>query len=295
MTQSPAFPDTSSAERSKDGTEPILGASIALNRILLMLQDQTDLKRLWAINVRTLLENIWMDGMTDKDARIAVEREIDHLVLYIEAHAHANRRLPRKPVLLFYIPDYDRIPVGRRKTFDGTTKFEMRQRQMQPVWNRLRGHLLTSRPARLARPQDYADSWYATLGRSQLPHREIARFFDREIQSDPVHLVSHALIDCHLFRCRREVRLVERFTGKVLKQKDLAKKIDPGLRLDFNAITHQVMGDRFHIRPLVTGQERRAILKAAKEEDYRAKTDGEILTRLRRHAKLPKSAFSIPL
>lgn len=295
MTPSPAFPDTSRALRSKDGSEPILGASIALNRILLALKDQSDLRRLWAINLRTLLENVWIEGMDGKTAEAAVEREIDHLILYIEAHAHAGRKISRNPVILFYVPTYDRIPRARRQIFTGSTKFEIRQRQMDRVWDRFRARLFTARPLRLARPQDHADSWYATLGKGQLPHRDIARFFSKEPQTDPVHLISHTLIDCHLFRHRREVRLVERFTGKILKQKDLAKKIDPGLRLDFNAITHQVMGDRFHLKPLVTPQERRAILKAAKEEDYRAKTETEILTRLRRHATLPASALSIPL
>ena len=299
------FPSTASMERSKDGTEPIVGGSIASNMTLNNLRDTAGTGvpwRLWLINLYTLFVNVCEDPIQSGPALdAALQKEIQLLVQYIEAYTAHIRGAPRRPDIIFYAPDYGFIPSKLRREISMETKGGKHQHAIDLSFAAFRKTRILRQPA-LRPDAPLAGPAFIAVGQGSYPHRDLVRWIREHgralgyvYNQEPVALITHCPIDLHLRRYLQNLFLLERFTGNVLQPHEFGKKISASPDVPFNIYTHQLFGDKVHIASRVSGKLKTTLLDAAKEKNWLKRSEAEILTDILRLAKIEASAFPMKL
>lgn len=93
------------------------------------------------------------------------------------------------------------------------------------------------------------------------------------------HITSHPL-DYHIHKSTSHYRLVQSFTGHVLKPEDLNNKVFGTDVLPFNIYTHAVLGDSVDIKPSISPGVKKKLFEVAKNEHWNIHTPAWIKERM---------------
>lgn len=301
QTAPPGFPDTAGMERSQDGSEPILGGSIAINRLLNHLRDTAGTGtpwRLWLINLYTLFDNLYTDlTITGAQLDTALRTEVQLLTQYIEAYASYLPGPPRRPDIIFYAPDYAIIPTKLRREISPETKTGQLRRALDRAFQVFR----TTRILPQTTPSP-AVVRFIPVGQGSYPHRDLVRWLrahSAQLQyiydQDPVALITHCPIDLHIRRYLKQLFLLERYTGHILQPAAFGKKLPASEDVPFNIYTHQLFGDQVHLASRIKGKLKSQLLQVAKDRTWRQRSELEILADIRRLTQLESRDFPLKL
>lgn len=281
-----AFPSVEGLQISKDGSEYVYGGSIALNRILGRMRDLAPTGsypfRLWLINTYTLFENVHTLDATLRTTSEAFHAEVNILLQYIEAYAASLPGKHRIPEVVFYHPTYTLIPDKRRREVKEGTKSGKARMQLDTLYQKFIRSEMAPGPVHLPRPNGLSSMWSVPVGRGSFPHRELSRWLQQSApqltytSGEAVALITHCPMDLHIHRYVPGLIVFERYTGELLGTKDFGKKIDSTGTVPFNMYTHQVFGDKVHLKPLITPKQKRELLAIAEKRKWHHRSQQDI-------------------
>lgn len=291
------FPDESHMERSKDGTDPIRGGSIGLNRILgrFVNRSKSDHRPEFTaviLSAFTIVRNV---VGTEKDITIVQLEEafvrdvnlfLDYYDTYLSITKSGMMRDKLCPVVI-YFPDYKRVENQIRREQTGQ-----------------KAHLLTlyakflsryNGRDEMVRELEHCRCYWIRAGDATYPHKEVARKF-REIASQPksayssgdkIALMSHVPLDYHLVGRLRGINLLESYTGELKGSDQFGLKLDKEGRLPFNTVTHVVFGDASFIKPWVSPKVRKQLLEQAVKEKWVTRSEDDLRAKISKAADIP--------
>lgn len=292
-----SFPDESLMERSQDGTEPIRGGSIGLNRILgrFVIKATTDHKPEFSaviISAFTIFRNVWT---MQQDADLSSLEEgfvkdvnlfLDYYDTYLSFTKSALLGSKQCPVII-YFPDYRRLENGIRREHKG--------RQVELLAKYAKFLSRYNGRDELVRKLDHVHCFWIRAGDATYPHKEVSRKF-REITSHPacayssgdrVALITHIPLDYHLSGRIRGIHLLESYTGELKAPDQFRFKLDKDGRIPFNTVTHVVFGDSVLIKPWVTPKVRKALFEQAVAERWLSRSEDDIRSKVAKTADIP--------
>lgn len=295
------FPDISRMEKSKDGTEPIRGGSIGLNRILGFFEDASKYDRssrfqAVAMNAYTVFRNIW--GSTENKSPEELDRlftlDIKLFSEYYDtylSHVLSNIERDKKAIVVVYFPDYGKVPkdvlienVGRKEEFEKAyLKFHKRHALEHGVFLDLNNVVTV----------------IEQVGHAMYPHkeviakiREVSRFPKSLYTSrDTLCLVSHIPLDFYIMYQNRNVMTLESYTGKLRPSSDFKLKLDSDGRVLFCPTTHITFGDGVMIKGLAKRKAKADLLKMAEDEKWNLSSEVNIQRSIVKYLGLPQDYF----
>lgn len=283
-TSTAAFPDVSGLEKSADGSEIIYGGSVAINRLLGLLRDTAGSPTatpwmLYLINAFTLADNVFDVKATTRENENAFHADVNLLCQYIEAYMASFPRVLRAPVIVFYIPDYGHLPKKLVRGHKEGTRAEA----LDTFYKNLR-LTFPIKASRLNPGSDASQQWSVHVGGGTFPHRDLVQWL-RETStelsyvynSDPAAIITHCPIDLHIHRMISNLSLLERYTGRIQGPSQFGHKLNKDGFVPFNLYTHRVFGDSVHLKPMVSGKDKKALLKVAEEKSWWQKGQQDIL------------------
>lgn len=274
-----SFPDISQFPKSQDGSEPILGASVGLNRILLMLRETAGQanRQDWGlvlINAFTVFRNI---APKDLPASLWIEmfrRDIDLFRLYLTAYlTSVHHHRPLVPIVV-YVPNYAYFPApvlrepspANAALLEGFAQFSKEFPAVAVEYG----------------TNEATSLWGVPLGtKTMLPHISLAHWVQYKALSDarfryrygqPVMLITHCPVDLHIRRRLPNVFLVESYQGTIRTSKEFGRKLSSGAdTIPFTPATHQAFGDPVHLSGVATSKQKKILLDASTAHHWMGK------------------------
>ena len=291
------FPDESGMARSEDGSEPIRGGSIGLNRILGMFvaASATDNHPRFTgaiLSAFTIFRNVWAMNNTATLGELeeGFARDINLFLDYYDTYlSHVKSRLAgdrRSPVAL-YFPGYDRVPKEIEREHIGKRGLLMAQYKQF-----LSKH--GTDDAAIKRMENVS-LFTLRAGDATYPHREVVRKF-KDIggqkgslysSGDPVAVLTHVPLDLHMTHRLRGVKSLESYTGRLKDPEEFRFRLDKEGRVPFQAAVHLVLGDDVLIKPMVTPKIRKELLETASKERWASRSEEDVRLRVSKITQIP--------
>jgi len=270
------FPDDSKFEKSKDGTEPILGCSVGFNRVLLGLRTQAyNPSRLrWSavlISAFTVFRNVYTKEATLAELAVRFRQDIDLFQIYFDAYSTIAGNPPTPIPVVLYVPNYTAIPKPMRRDPNPT----------QDAIEKRFAEFIRTLPGTESVVSTTVGScvWCVSMGIStMLPHIQLAQWLQSKALMSPhfgykhglpVMIISHCPIDLHIQKRLPKTYLVESYQGVVRPPREFGRKL---LHCDetipFNTATHRAFGDSIHLEPIVTREQRKTLLEMAVKKKW---------------------------
>jgi hypothetical protein len=292
-----SFPNESIMERSKDGSEPVRGGSIGLNRILGRFVERSgkDIKPEFTavlISAFTVFRNV---VGTYPDAKIEQIEEyfVKDINLFLEyydtylSNTKSRMMQDKRAVVLVYFPEYTQVPKSLLREVTGKA-LEL---------NLLYKKFLSRYNGRdeLIKKTEHVLCFWASSGHASYPHKDVSRKFRSIVSrpdvmhssSDTVALISHIPLDYHINGRIRNIHLLESYTGKLRPSSEFGLRLDKEGRIPFNSVTHVVFGDSVLIKPWVTPKVRKALFEQAVKERWISRSQDDILVKISKTAQIP--------
>jgi hypothetical protein len=292
------FPDESKMERSIDGTEPIRGGSIGLNRILntLVEASHTDKRPRFAgvlINAFTIFRNVWgmesfpkimnLESAFSQDLNLFLDYYDTYLAHVWNHQLHTGKYSP----VMVYFPDYGRVPKDIQREHTG------QRGEVMDMYNIFRTR--HQHETGLVRTLDHTKCYFVAAGHATYPHRDVLAKF-RELthtrtslytSGDPVAITTHIPLDLYLMYRLRNLQLLESNTGRIRPASEFHYKLDKDGRVPLQSAVHVVVGDDKMIKPAVSSKIRREVLAKAAEEHWVTRDVGDVNQRLSKITGIP--------
>lgn len=287
------FPDDRDFARSEDGSEPILGGSIGLNRILLMfknaaLVDKAPQWGLYLINAATVFRNVhatWkpsgpiIKDLSDGEAITLFQKDIDLYITYLTAYLAsitAGRSFLNPYPLVVYYPNYGKIPAKLRVEPQGKTLKVWEQ------YERIRKKAIGHNPENTFMNQ-YLSLWEIPVGAFAYPHVDLVKWVQNYVLNPQTKtayrwgkqkslILSHCAIDLHAKL--NGLELIESNTGIVKPSQQFWTKLKVPNTLNpipFNAVTHQAFGDSSLIKGLLQRGAKKKALELSQTNKWMTK------------------------
>ena len=296
------FPDESKMERSIDGTEPIRGGSIGLNRILSLFVDASTKDRKPRFNgvilsAFTIFNNVWA---MNNDATISeleqgfvkdVNLFLDYYDTYLSfvwSQLSGDKFCP----VVIYFPDYKHVP--KEISREVTSKKQLQMLEAYKMFLARHGNHDTE-----VRKLIHSRCIWIRAGDVTYPHKEVARKFKEIIAhpkslyttGDPVCLMTHIALDYYAaFRIRGLV-LLERHTARIRKPDEFRFKLDKEGNIPFQSTPHVVLGDNTLIKPWINHKTKKLILEAAEKDRWISRGEEDIRGRISKITDIPVSTL----
>lgn len=230
------------------------------------------------INAGTIVRNNLSKEKSDQEVLSGTLSDLSSLTTSIY-HYFKDNQLGDIPYILFFIPNYNRLnPVFRRKLSPNEERItKLLTKLSLEIKDRKNGdkHMYFDMPM-----------YFITAGNNvTLPYRHV---FDKislingelkgikKVMTRKYMLISHIALDYYLFRCFRNVKLFECFTGLVKEERDLGKKVFKEDGIPFNVYTHVLFGDSTKVKPLVSHNKKSKFVELAHRERWMLKQDTSI-------------------
>lgn len=279
------FPDETHLPRSADGSEPILGGSVGLNRILIHLRESSVKSAPEfggiAISLRTILRNVYSTDKTKDGAALdaLMTTDVSLLMRYYNAHLGNILKVPgpKKFRIVIYGSNYAKVPK------DCLRDDSREQLHLEKLYRRIvsRNSVV---PTAIG-GGDFVECTYVPLRGLRMPHVEIADAIRSHIIRDPhsafgpmqkIGLISHVPIDYHAAGLIDQIWSFESYTGKVRPRSEFGLKIAKEGVIPFNGITHYVFGDKLMIRSQLKRGDRPKLLERAEKEHWVSKSKDQL-------------------
>ncbi len=265
------FPDDRHNPRSADGTEPILGGSVALNRILLMLKNQAqDRNRIaWsavAINSYTFFRNVYQKDVSIQELIQRFKTDIELFRIYLDAYLTYFTPVAYSIPIVIYLPDYRYFPNRLLRDVSPSVQ------QMDVEFKKFSQSLHPSDV--MLNTNEVTDLWCCAVGSTaMLPHIELAHWLQTKTLAGnkfgyrygmPIMLISHCPVDLHIYRRIPNTFLIESHQGTIRPSSQFGHKLSTQSdAIPFLSSTHQVFGDPIHLAPRADSRQRKLLLEMA--------------------------------
>lgn len=260
-------------------SEPVsYGLAPILNKIVdIMPTRDRYLWDVYLINMETMLRNVLNDDRFTGDPVASTINECRLLAQYWQGFM-TGAKLPRKPVMVFYLPDYKNLPTQyiRPKLPAGTVdRWEVMSKlkeQWTTSWNISYDDLdvvqceVTNTPTGWV-PISVVHDVDEFLATSKLKHMTLV-------------MTSHVAVDFHIYKYCKRFTLLESHTGGMRKPSDLGKKVFGHAEVPFNKYTHVVFGDKTLLRPQFGPKARKEVVERAKNETWLRLSETAVLSAL---------------
>ena len=121
---------------------------------------------------------------------------------------------------------------------------------------------------RVSRPHDVS-LVELPVKKGKFPHILLAEELGLVNNTHRVAHITHHPIDYHVHKYTSDYRLVQSFTGHILRPKDLGLKIFNNQAIPFNVYTHAVLGDGVDIKSSLSPSTKRQLGDVAQKEHWR--------------------------
>ena len=106
------------------------------------------------------------------------------------------------------------------------------------------------------------------IGKGKFPHILLADELGLINNTHRVAHITHHPIDYHIYKYTADYRLIQSFTGNILRPKDLGSKVFNNQSVPFNVYTHAVLGDNVDIKSSLSISTKRQLMDLAKKEHW---------------------------
>lgn len=227
----------------------------------------------YMVNVETLIRDRKDKNLTSREAVArATLTDCRTLAQYIAAY---NRLIiaHRKPLLVFYLPDYSNIPKihFREKLPKGTE-------ERWAIRDTCKSILLKE-----GFPQavDDLETAFSAPGTTiPWPHVELLRDLMKSrdgMRFSNTLMISHVPLDFHLYKSVQTLTILESFTGKLKIRKDWGRKVFNDEVFPFNKYTHLLLGDKWYLKSLVDSKTRKKLKERAAIKHWNILPDKSVL------------------
>lgn len=292
------FPDESQMPRSKDGSEPIRGGSIGLNRILNTIVEASNVDKRprftgVLLNAFTFFRNVWVKESFPTIASVE-EAFVQDLNLFLDyydtylANVWNHQLSDQKycPVIV-YFPSYAHVDKEILREHSGKAS------QIEDMYKIFfkKHHSEMG----MVKTMQHIRCFFVIVGPNMYPHRELVQKF-RDIvhrrdslytSGDPVAITTHIPLDLYLSYRLRNLHLLESNTGTIRPASEFHLKLDKDGRVPLQSAVHVVVGDDKMIKPMVSHKLRREVLERAGEERWSSRDEADVTIRLSNLTGIP--------
>lgn len=121
---------------------------------------------------------------------------------------------------------------------------------------------------RVTRPHDVS-LVELPISKGKFPHILLADELGLINNTHRVAHITHHPIDYHIHRYTSDYRLIQSFTGNVIRPRDLGDKVFNNQAIPFNVYTHAVLGDGVDIKSSLSVSTKHQLMELAKKEHWR--------------------------
>jgi hypothetical protein len=291
------FPDESQMDRSQDGSEPIRGGSIGLNKILSSFveaarKDHKPQFHAVLMSAFTIFRNVYNTkaGQTMTELETGFVQDVNLFLEYLDTYlSHVWRRTAagKQCPVIIYFPTYKHVP--KELVRDRSEKTAEMFKKYDEFLKRHSGY------NKEIKRSDFTRCFWIDAGEVTYPHKEVARKF-REITThatslyssgDPICLFSSVPLDLHIASRLRNIQLLESFTARIRTPYEFKLKLDKSGSVPFYSCTHAVLGDDVLLKPQVGIKIKREILEAAEKEKWYTRSEDDVRSRLAKITDIP--------
>ena len=230
------------------------------------------------INIGTIVRNNLSKEKSDEQVIKETLNDISALITNIYYYLK-NNQVGDSPYIVLFIPDYRKlVPLFRRKLSPNEERLEHILKKMSMEIN----------DKKHGDKQMYFDMpIYFTVAGNDLvmPYRHVVDRISvinnelkniKRVMTRKYLLISNVALDYYLFRCFRNVKLFECFTGLIKEERDLGKKVFKEEGIPFNLYTHVLFGDSTKVKPLVARNKKTEFIELAQKQKWIFKDDNSI-------------------
>lgn len=230
------------------------------------------------INIGTIVRN---NLHKDKpDTRIIQETLNDISALITNIYYYLkNNQVGDSPYIILFIPDYRKlIPLFRRKLSPNEERVESILKKLtNEIQDKKHGdkQMYFDMPVYfILAGNDIAMPYRHVFDKINVINGEIKSI--KRVMTRKYLLISNVALDYYLFRCFRNVKLFECFTGLIKEERELGKKVFKEDGIPFNLYTHVLFGDTTKVKPLVSRNVKAQFIELAHKQKWVLKDDTSI-------------------
>ena len=227
------------------------------------------------INIATILRNNLNKDRADSTVIQRTITDISAIITNIY-HYLKNNHVGDSPYIVLYIPNYKKLHPLFRRTLSGN------EERINKLLSVMSNDIQDKR--HFDKTMFFDMPIYTCIAGNDLamPYRSL---FDKiteingitstikRVMTRKYMLISHVALDYYLFRCFRNVRLFECFTGLIKEEKELGKKVFKEEGIPFNIFTHVLFGDTTKVKPLVSRNKKQEFIELAHKQRWMLKED----------------------
>lgn len=232
------------------------------------------------VNVSTLIRNNTILDRSNKEIQTLVEDDIHKLMNGMGAYQEQMSSMLTDPMIIFYLPDYSWLPLLHLRK-PSPTKVKINA----IIDNLIKMDNLKSR--KQIRDQFMSSTVFElyTGGKQMLPHQSLTKFFNDLTKLGGIdprqHLkhyliISHCPLDYHFLLKHPRTTILESFTGKFIKAKQLGVKVFGTNFVPFNSVTHLLFGDPVQLKPMAQRKNRKMLMELAMRNSWHVRTPAEM-------------------
>ena len=232
------------------------------------------------VNVSTLVRNNYTKEKSEKEVMDSTKADIHELITTVANYHEAMGGIIKTPTLIFYLPDYSYLPTfhtrplkGNRKAILDITAKLVREDNLKQR-KRIRDYERQTTVSEVF-AGDRQHLPYYSLIEEITDLYKLGRVDPRTAMTNFL-LISHNPLDYHfVFRFKRTT-ILESFTGKFIKPKQLGNKVFVTNFIPFNSVTHLLFGDSILVSPIALRKNRQRLTDMAKSQSWYVRTKEEI-------------------
>lgn len=266
-----------------------LGTTPIYNTLLQMINARELLVDTLFVNVSTILRNCnsnesvskelskekQLGKETDKPADILIsesKKEILNFIQDIIGMFNDNKRI-FNPTVVAYFGDYSKcIPQQQYRTPPPSKRAIVQAESM------LKHVLKNTRSVSTRGTVRFIE---LPITNNIFPHKHLINELGSISNNHIVAHITNHPCDYHVNKYCSDYKIIQSYTGKVLRVSDLSEKIFGTADIPFNPITHGVFGDKEDIKCSLTPAEKKKAIEIAKKESWSIHTAEWIYDRFR--------------
>jgi hypothetical protein len=216
------------------------------------------------INMSTLIRNRVDPEVKAKDSVNIVYTEIEEMIRDI---AQMYENAGRKGAVLFYFLDHHRsVPLFAVRTLSAGRK-DVLDRSVQ-----LNQLIVRKTPKSNAVPVFF----HINPHKLRSVWKELANQVATTRTTGNVIHISHQPLDYHVAKSVRNYRLLDSYTQIARTYKEIGEKLYDSPHMPFNTMIHAILGDKEHITPSITHNNKARFFTLAEEKRWKTKTEAGI-------------------
>jgi hypothetical protein len=254
---------------------------------------------IFLINVETIIRNNTTLDRDDKEIIDKTYSDVGELTQVICDYIQSVKQLLASPMIIFYFPDYVRIPAMHKRADSPTRK------KIRNITNIIKKQDNIVVRKTIRNVVNGIEVYEIVAGDSgHTPPRAIEDFLRNMNKLNPLDLVasqkkfmmiSHQASDYHLSRVFPHFQVLESFTGNVYNANSLGLKVFGNANIPFNSPTHMLFGDNNLILPMAKRKNRKLLMDLGVKQRWLMKPRAEIAKLVGATNQVPSQILMTPI